>query len=158
MDPQVGVAKESPGVAPGDDHPHVRTMDPRIKVVRLLSAIVVLLVVLVLGMGVTAAVSLRAAAAADARRREALAQLTATSTAARQALARFEQQKQAISGDPGGPLGRMDRQIQLMSIMVDEQMVLVSEVAALHEAAAHALGAESPSGRAQARAPARNRR
>jgi hypothetical protein len=52
----------------------------------------------------------------------------------------------------------MDRQIQLMSIMLDEQMVLVSEVAALHGAGAHALGAESSSPRAQARAPARNRR
>jgi hypothetical protein len=140
MDPQVGLANDS------------RT------VVRLLSAIVVLLLVLLAGMGATAVVSLRAAAAADARRDEALAQLTATSAAARQALARFEEQKLAISGDPGGPLGRMDRQIQLMSIMVDEQMVLVSEVAALHEAAARALGAGSRSPHAQSRAAARPRR
>jgi hypothetical protein len=124
-------------------------------VVRLLTAIVVLLVVLLVGMAATAFFSLRTAAEMDTRRKEALAQLTATSAAAQKALLRFEQQKSALSGDPGGPLGRLDRQIQLMSIMVDEQMVLVSELASIHEAAARALGAPRSSARAEARAPAR---
>ena len=133
-------------------------MEDRARVVRLLGAIVVLLALLVVGAGAGLIVSIRAARAVEVRQQAAVAQMLESSTSARQALARFEQERLAISGDPGGPLGRLDRQIQLMGIMVNEQMVLISEMAGLHEAAARAIGGPAPAGRPEARAaPPRKR-
>src|SRR5438309_6542939 len=140
MDPQMGVETD------------------RSRVVTLLTAIVVLLVFLVAGLGATALYALRAAAVLHARQEAVASGMAAAAATARQALARFEERKKAISGDPGGPLGRLDRQIQLMSIMVDEQMVLVSQLAGIHEAAARALGPELSTSHPQARAPARHAR
>jgi hypothetical protein len=132
-------------------------MEAQARVVRLLGAIVVLLVILLVGAGAGLIVSLRAAKAVEARQQAAVARMAETSASARQALARFEQQLQAISGDPGGPLGRLDRQIQLMRIMVDEQMVMISEMAGLHEAGARAMGGPSSAQPEARAAPARKR-
>jgi uncharacterized protein HemX len=125
------------------------------RVVRLLSAVVVLLVLLVAGLGAGLFVTVKAANEADARRHAALSQVMETSSAARQALAHFEEERAQNSGDPGGPLGRLDRQIKLMSIMVEQQMVLISEMAGMHEAAAKAMGGSSA--RAEARSQPRKR-
>jgi|GraSoiStandDraft_4_1057263.scaffolds.fasta_scaffold159142_3 hypothetical protein len=124
------------------------------RVVRLLTAIVVLLVILLVGGGIAVGVGLHTA---QTRQQAAVAHLVETSSAARQALARFEAKRREYSGDPGGPLGRLDRQIQYMSEMVEEQMVLISELAGMEEGIARALGASPPQQRNEARAPVRRR-
>src|SRR5438045_2291775 len=69
------------------------------RVVRLLTAIVVLLVILLVGGGIAVGVGLHTA---QTRQQAAVAHLVETSSAARQALARFEAKRRAYSGDPRG--------------------------------------------------------